>query len=148
MSVRGWSISMAILAALSAGATTARAADDEELSATLRAVVEKNLDAYDVDDLDATAKTVHTRSPAYEASKAAAAEQVKDLDVDTQLVDFRYIGHDDEFAVARAKKKTTAKPGETDFTDNTIDVIVLFHMEDGVWKLWSEQVLGVDLAPK
>jgi hypothetical protein len=138
---------MAILAALSAGATTARAAD-EELAATLRAVVEKNLDAYDSDDVDTTAKTVHTRSPAYEASKAAAAEQVKDLDVDTQLVDFRYIGHDDEFAVARAKTKTTAKPGETEFTDNTVDVIILFHMEDGVWKLWSEQVLGVDLAPK
>jgi hypothetical protein len=29
-----------------------------------------------------------------------------------------------------------------------VDVIILFHMEDGVWKLWSEQVLGVDLAPK
>lgn len=147
MSVRGWSISMAILAVLSAGATTARAAD-EELAATLRTVLEKNLDSYDSDDLDATAKTIHTRSPAYEASKAAAAEQVKDLDVDTELVDFRYIGHDDEFAVARAKKKTTAKPGETEFTDNTVDVIVLFHMEDGVWKLWSEQLLGVDLAPK
>jgi hypothetical protein len=147
MSIRGWSMSLTIVAGLAAGPTAARA-EGEDLAATLRAVVEQNLEAYDREDVDATSKTVHTRSPAYEASKAAAAEQVKDLDVDVQLVDFRYIGHDDEFAVARAKTKYTAEPGETDFTDNTVDVILLFHMEDGVWKLWSEHVLGVELAPK
>lgn len=146
MSVRGWSISLAVLAALSIGATAARADQhDAGLEATLRGVLEKNIDAYERKDAEATAKTVHTKSPAYEASKEAAGE-LKDLDVDAEIVAFKYMGHDDEFAVARAKTKTSKKAGETeDFTDNTVDVIILFHMEDGVWKLWSEQVLDIDV---
>lgn len=148
MNVRGWTISLAVLAALSIGATAARADEhDAGLEATLRAVVQQNIDAYERKDAKATAKTVHSKSPAYEASKEAAVSQIKDLDVDAELVAFKYMGHDDEFAVARAKTKTTKKAGETDdFTDNTVDVIILFHMEDGVWKLWSEQVLDIDVA--
>jgi hypothetical protein len=44
------------------------------------------------------------------------------------------------------KAKTTGKPG-SGFTDNTVDAIVLFHQENGQWKLWSEDVLGIDVTP-
>ena len=56
------------------------------------------------------------------------------------------MGHDDEFAVARIKAKTTGKPG-SGFADNTVDAIVLFHQENGQWKLWSEDILGIDVTP-
>jgi len=48
----------------------------------------------------------------------------------------------------------TRPGGETDedrqgaegFVNNTIDAIVIFHLEKGAWKLWSEEILGVNLA--
>jgi hypothetical protein len=148
MSTRGSSLSLAILvAALVAGPTAAHAADDA-LAAALRAVYEANLDAYERMDVDATLKTLHSRSPGYKATQEMLSDDVPDPKVDAELVDFRYIGHDDEFAVARVKTKTAAVAGEKGFVDNTVDAIVLFHQEDGAWKLWDQQVLAIQTASK
>ena len=87
---------------------------------------------------------VHTKSPDYDTTKAALTEQFADLDVTSELVDFDYVGHDDEFAVARVKMKTTGKP-DSGFVGNTVDSMVIFHMEGGAWKLWSDKVLGVEI---
>ena len=145
MTARTWSSLMASIAVLAAGGTAARA--DDALSAALRGVVEANLAAYDRKDADATLQTIDRDSPGYQDTQQALAG-LQDLRVDSQLVEFRYIGHDDEFAVARVKTRTTAEPGQSDFVDNTVDSIMIFHQEDGRWKLWSEEVLGVDIAPK
>ena len=109
--------------------------------------MEANLRAYDAKDADGAMRSVHTRSPEYEPTRAAMAEQFRDLAVTATLVDFRYMGHDDEFAVARVKTKLVGPPG-SDFTDNVTDSVVLFHQEGGTWKLWSDEVLGVQLDPK
>jgi hypothetical protein len=136
--------SVAILGLLCVSAAPGRAALGA-LAAALREVMEDNLAAYDRGDVDATMRTIDSRSPDYASTKQAAAQQVKDLSAKAELVDFTYMGHDDEFAVARAKVKTTGKPG-TGFTDNTVDALLIFHQENGAWKLWSEQVLGVQVA--
>jgi hypothetical protein len=67
------------------------------------------------------------------------------LDAQTELVGFQYIGHDDEFAVARVKLKTVEQSGEP-FSANVLDTITVFHQEDGVWKYWSDHLLGVELV--
>ena len=67
------------------------------------------------------------------------------LDARTELVGFHYIGHDDEFAVARVKLQTVDQSGEP-FSANVIDTITIFHQEDGVWKYWSDHILGVELV--
>ena len=54
--------------------------------------------------------------------------------------------HDDEFAVARVKAKTIGK-AETGFTNNIVDAIMIFHQENGQWKLWSEEILGIEMLP-
>lgn len=144
MSARAWTTCFAALALFCFCAPAARAALGP-LAAALREVMEGNLAAYNHKDVDASMRYVDSRSPDYASTKQAIEQQIKDLDVSTQLVAFDYIGHDDEFAVARAKVKSTGKPG-TGFTDNTVDAIVIFHQENGAWKLWSEEVLGVDLA--
>ena len=77
------------------------------------------------------------------ALKAEIEEQFKGPEVDVQLAGFTYIGHDDEFAVARVKLKSTGKP-DSGFVDNTVDSIMIFHYQDGAWKIWTEKVLGVD----
>jgi len=141
MKARIW-ISVAALGFGCCGAVPARA----ELAPALRSAMQLNLDAYNRKNVDATMGTVDSHSPDYASTKKAIEEQFKGEDVTTELIDVIYIGHDDEFAVARAKTKTTSKPG-SGFTDNVVDAIVVFHQENGDWKLWSEQILGVKILP-
>jgi hypothetical protein len=125
-------------------AGAARAAEDK-LTTTLRGVVEENVRAYDARDTDAFLRTLHPQSPGFEATKAVLSDQFREGDIKVTLVDYRYIGHDDEFAVARVKMKTVAPPGSTGFQSNVTDSVVLFHRDEfaRAWKLWSEDVLGV-----
>ena len=142
--------SILMAAGLAAGlglAGAASAATDAELSAAVKGVVESNLSGYNAENPDAAMSAVHKSSPEYASTKAALAEQFRDLDVKATLVDFDYMGHDDEFVVARVKTKLVGPPGSA-FVNNVVDSLVLFHQENGVWKLWSDEVLGVQLDAK
>ena len=141
MNMRVWAICVAALVLLCCEVVPGQA-QTTGLSAALREAVTGNIAAYDREDVDGTMRFVHTRSPDYETTKAALGPQFAELDVTSELVNFEYIGHDDEFAVGRAKVKTTGKPG-SGFTDNTVDAILIFHQENGVWKLWDEKILGI-----
>jgi len=129
-------------------AVTAGAAEDK-LGTTLRGVVEENVRSYDARDTDAFLRTLHPQSPGYEATKAILSDQFREGDINVTLVDYKYIGHDDEFAVARVKMKTVAPPGSTGFQSNVTDSIVVFHRDEfaRAWKLWSEDILGVQFTP-
>ena len=81
-----------------------------------------------------TLKYIHTRSPEYEKTKEALKGQFRSLEVRPELVYFRFIGHDDEFAVARVKFKTVATSDAAPFQNNVVDSIMVFHQENGVWK--------------
>lgn len=148
MNSREWTTLVVTLALLCLGVplvSAAEVAGDDELAAALRAPVAGSIAAYDKKDADGVLSRIDTKSPDYESTKLALDEQFKDLDVTTELVDFDYIGHDDEFAVARVKMKTTGKP-KSGFADNTVDSIMIFHYQDGAWKIWTEKVLGVEIA--
>ena len=142
MNGRAWRTCLIALAVLCLFAPAARA----QLAAGLRETLYANLGAFNRKDIDATMRTVDSRSPDYAPTKQAIEERFKDLNVQSEIVAFDYMGHDDEFAVARAKVKTTGKPG-SGFTDNTVDAIMLFHQENGAWKLWSEDIVAIDLTP-
>lgn len=129
------------------GLASAAGAADDKLAASLRGVMADHIRAYDAEDAAGVLGTIDTRSPDYDPMRTALPEQFKDQDVKATLVDFKYIGHDDEFAVARAKIKVEGPPGSV-FVNNTSDRIVLFHQEGGVWKLWSDDVLGVDFEQR
>jgi hypothetical protein len=131
------------LAALLGLAAVAAGAADDELAATLRGVVEENLRAYDAEDARGVQRTMHTRSPEYSPTVTAVTRQLDDDDLTVRLVDFKYMGHDDEFAVARVKIKVEGPPGSV-YVNNTTDNIVLFHQEGGTWKLWTDEILGVE----
>ena len=91
----------ALLLSMVAGA--AGAGDEAGLTATLRQVVENNLAAYNRKDVSGTMQSIHTKSPDYTGTQRALPKQFDALDAQTKLVRFHYIGHDDEFAVARVK---------------------------------------------
>jgi len=145
MNARTWASCVAVLVPLSLGAPAARAAEDP-LAASLRRVVEGNLAAFNQKDVGATMSFVDTRSPDYGSTKDELVEEFKGYDLKAELVGFALIGHDDEFAVARVKTKTTAKPN-SGFVNNTVDAIAIFHQENGAWKFWSQQVIDAKTLP-
>ncbi|HYR95176.1 MAG TPA: hypothetical protein VEM57_00515 [Candidatus Binatus sp.] len=122
--------------------TTAADDKDTALAATLRKLIEESYAAHDRKDVDQAMGHIDSRSPAYEKTRKALPSQFE-LGTATKLVYFRYIGHDDEFAVARVKFKTTGKPG-TSFVANTVDTMTVFHQENGQWKFWDQLILGVE----
>lgn len=138
---------VAVFLAVALGFAQAASSADPDLTATLRGTVEDNLRGYNAEDPEATLRAVHKSSPGYEATKAALAEQFQQFDVKATLVDFSYIGHDNEFVVARMKTRFEA-PSGSGFNNSVVDSIVLFHQDGGVWKLWDDDVLGVELDAK
>lgn len=141
MRIAGCAAFMMTVMLLGAGPTVA---DDQDaaLATTLRKVVEDSYVAHGRKNADQTMGSIDSRSPGYEKTRKALSSQFE-LGTTTRLVSFRYIGHDDEFAVARVKFKTTGKPG-TPFVENTIDTVTLFHQENGQWKVWDQLILGVE----
>lgn len=132
--------------ALVLGLTAAAgAAEKDPLASTLRKVVEDNVAAYNARDVDAVMRGVHTRSPEYDPTKAAVAAQFRDLPARARLLDFDLIGHDAEFAYARMQLAVGGPPTGK-FQDDVVDSLLVFHQENGTWKLWMDEVLGVEFV--
>lgn len=141
-------ISVIGILALSMVAGVAGASEHEKrLSTLLRQVVENNLAAYNREDVSTTMRSVHTKSPEYGKMQQTLPNQFGAMDARAELVRFHFIGHDDEFAVARVELKTVDQSGEP-FVPNILDTMTVFHQEDGIWKYWSTHVLGVQLVQK
>jgi len=83
----------------------------------------------------------HTKSPTYDAARDLLTGYFKDQNIKAEQVSFQYIGHDDEFALARVKVKVTS-PGTEGFQDNVVDTVTLFHQEGGGWKIWDAYLVG------
>lgn len=124
---------------------TTRAGNTDGMTATLTQVVQDKLSAFNREDVSGTLQNIHSRSPQYSNMQQALTIEFEALDARTELVSLYYIGHDDEFAVARVKLKTVDNSGEP-FADNVIDTMAVFHQEDGTWKYWSHHVLGVEIV--
>jgi hypothetical protein len=127
------------------GLAAVAGADEDPTGVALKGVVEDNLRAYNAKDAAAAMRSVHTKSPQYESTNAALTQQFREMDIKARLIDFKYMGHDDEFAVARVKIKVEGAAGSP-FVSNTTDNIFLFHQEGGIWKVWTDDVLGVDFV--
>jgi hypothetical protein len=135
---------LALVAALlgMAWAPTARA--DDELARALEKVSKDQIAAFNREDVAATLGYSHTKSPSYDEAKTELGSQFAELDVKAEQVSFQYIGHDDEFALARVKVKVTADA--EGFQDNVTDTFTIFHQEGGTWKIWDAYLLGGQLV--
>ena len=128
------------LAALLIGATTATASRADELVSALEKVSKDQIAAFNKEDAAATMSFAYSKSPNYDTSKVELATLFADTDAKAEQVGFAFVGHDDEFAVARVKVKVTAAdPG---FQNNIVDALMIFHSEGGAWKVWDTYVLG------
>lgn len=118
---------------------------DDALAKTLEQVSKDQIAAFNREDVAGTLAFSYTKSPAYDTAKKELPALFGEANAKAEQVAFHYIGHDDEFALARVKVKVTdAKaPG---FDDNIVDAIMIFHMEGGSWKVLDSYLLGARLV--
>lgn len=141
-SIRGGLVA-SLLTTMSFGATVPAVECDPETGEALRKTVEASLMAFQNENLNDALRFVHSKSSEYAQFREKAQHLFKAVDVKAELLQFDYIGHEREFAAARAKIKTTAAPG-SEFQDNITDIIYIFDLEDGRWKYWASTVLGTE----
>lgn len=118
------------------------AGDKEEkiLEAKLQKVIHDNFAAAQRKDMEGIKRTIHSQSPAYIASDQNLKQLFDYYDLKYEFLSFRYIGKDEEYAIARGEQKTVKLKGPA-FKDNMLDSIYIFRKENGKWKLWQQAVL-------
>ena len=122
---------------------TTSASDADETASSIRKTVVANLEATQSKDIEAIIKTVHSQTPFYLDGLQAIVSLFKEYDFECkyELLSYKYIGQDGEYAIARLKFSTKKVSGSSAFRDNTLDTIVAFRQEKGQWRFWNQLVL-------
>ena len=136
--------SLALAAALLGVTWASGARADSELAGALEKVSKEQIAAFNREDVAATLGYAHTKSPSYDEAKAELGALFAEVDPKAEQVSFLYVGHDDEFAVARVKVKVSATA--EGFEDNVVDTLTIFHEEGGKWKVWDAYLVGGQLT--
>lgn len=131
-----------LLAAGLITAGTSKDAPKEDVAAIAKALVVRNLEALNKEDVDGSMATIHRESPIYASTRQAMAGAAARYDLRYELLSFGYIGADEEYAVARVSQKTSKLQGPG-FRDNVIDMMHVFRKHKGAWKFWQSALLGV-----
>ncbi len=120
-------------------------ANYQKISAILKNVVLENFDAYQNENISRVMETIHTLSPQYLLVKEAGTTIFPTYDLKYELLTFKYLVTDGEYALARGMQKTSKISGPA-FRNNIIEVIFIFKQEEGKWKLWNQAVLALEFV--
>ncbi len=111
----------------------------------IKKTYDDNLKASQDEDLEATLKTIHSKSPVFGSTKQALSQIYgKGLNAKYKLLSFKYLTTDGDYAIARLRQQTTRTPAEN-FKNNEVEMIMIFRKEDGTWKVWTQAILEIDL---
>ena len=116
---------------------------EDDVAGEIEELVLENLRATEAEDMDAVLDTMHSQSPHYAQTKKTVTLVFETYDLDYELVLFRYIGQDDEYAIARFQFSAELVAGP-EFNDNKLDTIHVFRKENGSWKIWSMAILEIE----
>jgi ketosteroid isomerase-like protein len=114
----------------------------DELSATLKKVIEANAEAMNREDLEGAMKTIHPKSMNFESTKSGTENIFKTYDLRYAMLSYSFVGSDGEYATARVKQ-TTKKVAGPAFRDNTLEMMHVFRKDGASWKIWTSAVLEV-----
>ena len=116
---------------------------EKELEATLKQVVLTNFAASEKEDANAVMETLHADSPTIKSTSQVLEGLFSFYDLKYELLSFSFLVQDGDYAVARAKQKTTKIAGD-EFKNNVLDSIYIFRQQDAAWKLWQQVVLETE----
>ena len=114
----------------------------EDIGKAIHRTILKNVKAGQAEDLPAMMKTIHSQSPVYQSTKEKTPAIFKAYKLDYQLLAYKYIGRDGEYAFARTRHRTRKISGPA-LRDNEMDSIQIFRKEKGEWKLWNQAILEI-----
>ncbi len=118
----------------------AKGGDDKakwQLEQSLKEVIVRNFMATEAMDVDGIGKTLHSRSPVREGSLQVMKGLLARHRLRAELLEFRIVGVDGDYAVARGKQKITSV-GTTQSSGSVTDCVYVFRREAGDWKLWQQ----------
>lgn len=113
-----------------------------DTAADINAVIQQNLTHTQNEDLDAMMSTVHSQSPSYMPTRQAIGQLFPVFDLKYEILEYRFIAEDDEYAYAKIKQLTTKVAGPA-FNNNEIEALQIFKKENGHWKLWTQANLQI-----
>lgn len=122
-------------------------ADLAELAKQLRAVVEQSIQATNDKDAQAILVTIHPGSPARKTTAQALDQGLQQAPVTMELAEFRAIGADDLYAVARVKQKVIPNNPRAP-REAILDVIHIFRRDGQDWKFWTTEQLGLETVER
>jgi len=118
------------------------AVEKNDISNALKKAYEQHITAMDKEDNAAIMKSFHGQSPAIMQITQLMQQMFPVFDLKSELLNFKYIGLDGEYAIARVEQKSVKVSGPM-FQDNITDTIFIFRQELGVWKLWQAAPLDI-----
>jgi len=112
-----------------------------DIEAQLKHAMLENIKGTEAEDVEATMKTIHSKSPLYQASRRQLSQIFgKHLGLKYELISFKYLATDGEYAIARAVQRTTQHP-PAKVKNHESDMIIAFRKEGGTWKFWNQVFL-------
>lgn len=103
------------------------------------AVIERNLEATEDEDIDAFSQTMYQDHPDYEVAVEETEQMFEQFDLEYELEILDVSMADDETATVEFEQKTTAENGE-DFEDNIVTGVHEVRIEDGQWKIYETEI--------
>lgn len=108
-----------------------------DTASDIEAAILDNLQHTQNEDVAATLGDIHSQSPAYLPTQQMLKQLFPAYDLQYELISYKFIGEDDEFAYAKVKQRTKKISGPA-FQNNEIEVLMVFKQEHGIWKLWTQ----------
>ncbi|EAW30192.1 hypothetical protein GP2143_01575 [marine gamma proteobacterium HTCC2143] len=96
-----------------------------------------NLEHTQNEDSAAVMGDMHSQSPAYLPTQQMLQQLFPAYDLKYELISYKFVGEDDEYAYAKVKQRTKKISGPA-FQNNEIEVLMVFKQENGIWKLWTQ----------
>jgi hypothetical protein len=108
-----------------------------------KTIVYENVKAMENEDLERAMATVDDQCEAYEQTKQLAKKLFETYDLKYELDSVRVTGQTDTEAKVECLQ-TTRKVSGPAFRDNKISIVHRLRNTDGIWRIYSTQVLRLD----
>ncbi len=112
---------------------------DQEEKDEIVAVVERNLEATEDEDIDAFSETMYQDHPEFELAVEETKQMFEEFDLEYELEILDVSMVDDETATVEFEQETRAINGE-DFEDNIATGVHELRTEDGEWKIYETEI--------
>ena len=110
----------------------------------IKAVLIAHIEQMNSDDPVEAMGSIHEDAPFYE-QMYAILEGIKGVyDLNTEIIDFVYIGSRGPDMAVAAVKQSTVKESGPDFRDNIVESLLVFKKDKGEWKIFQSVILSVE----